>query len=63
MNKTTIRGGQDVLVGDRVARVVSCERTFDKAARRGRRTFLVRYADGTEGRVSAAQITTGRGGR
>lgn len=58
MKKTTIRGGQTVRVGNREARVVSCERTCDKAARRGRRTFLVRYADGTEERVPASAITT-----
>lgn len=36
---------------------------IDRYWRPNPRTFLVRYADGTEERVSAAQVATGRGGR
>jgi hypothetical protein len=56
VKRAEFKGGDRVLVGEKRAVVVKCERTFDKAARRGRRTFLVRYEDGTEGRVSAAAM-------
>ena len=56
--KDEVRGGDRVLVGTRAAVVIRCERAYDKAARRGRRIYLVRYVDdGTEKRVSRGQLS------